>query len=439
MNHIIYLICLVVLFTSNAFAQISFEGAAMPVITDTPSTATGLDNIYVLYTTSGVTMTYTTSSASNTVKWYKFGAQGGGYAEEIDVIEYDGAISRLTTIIPNSGYIIEEIAGGEVKRKYLWVVNYADYFLEITDISFDMEYADDACNTARLRLTGSGPDIKYATLNGQPKVLSRELKLVYSTMQWDSDNLAYIKVDNEEVEDSFHEIWGVTAPLCNTKFHLTGDRFLNFWNQGIELETPEYSTGAVSVEATVTQLENGNNKNTEGGLGGSAPVDIEFKGYYTDAVLHKEWQIASDPEFQDILYRYYEENITHTFNEAGTFYIRFVGANSDGSCEAQSETFTVDIGESKLECPNAFSPESTPGINDEWKVSYKSIISFKCWIFNRWGVQMFYFDNPELGWDGKYNGKYVGPGVYFYVIEAKGADGKNYKMKGDINIINAKK
>lgn len=52
---------------------------------------------------------------------------------------------------------------------------------------------------------------------------------------------------------------------------------------------------------------------------------------------------------------------------------------------------------------------------------------------------MFYFDNPELGWDGKYNGKYVGPGVYFYVIEAKGADGKNYKMKGDINIINAKK
>lgn len=435
MNHIISLICLVVLFTSNALAQISFEGNEMPVITDTPSATTGLDNIYILYTTTGVTMTYTSSSASNTVKWYKFDVQGGGYADELDGIEYDGAQSKLNPIIPNSGYIIED----GVQRKYLWVVNYADYFLKINDISFDMEYADDVCNTAHLRFTGSGPDIKYYTITGQPKVLSRELKLVYSTLQWDSDNLEYNKVDNEEVEDSFHEIWGVSAPLCETIFHVSGDRFLNFWNQGILLESPDYITRAVAVEATATQLEKDSDGNTEGGLGGSAPVDIEFKGYYTDAVLHKEWQIASDPEFKDILYRFYEENITQTFNEAGTFYIRFVGANSDGSCEAQSETFTVDIGESKLECPNAFSPESTPGINDEWKVSYKSIISFKCWIFNRWGIQMFYFDNPELGWDGKYNGKYVGAGVYFYVIEAKGADGKNYKMKGDINIINAKK
>lgn len=435
MNHIISLICLFVLFTPHALAQVSFEGAEMPVITDTPSATTGLNNIYILYTTTGVTMTYTSSSASNTVKWYKFGAQGGGYAEEIAGVEYDGAQSRLNPIIPNSGYIIED----GVQRKYLWVVNYADYFLQIDDVSFDMESGDDACYIANLRFAGSGPDIRYYTINGQPKILSRELKLAYNTLQWNGDNMEYIKVNAEEVEDSFHEVLGVTAPLCDTEFIVSGDRFLNFWNLGISLKSTYYTARAVAVEATATQIENGNNENTEGNLGGSAPVDIEFKGYYTDAVLHKEWQIATDPEFKEILYRYYEENITQTFNEAGTFYIRFVGANSDGSCEAQSETFTVEIGESKLECPNAFSPESTPGINDEWKVSYKSIISFKCWIFNRWGIQMFYFDNPELGWDGKYNGKYVGPGVYFYVIEAKGADGKNYKMKGDINIINAKK
>lgn len=436
MNRIILsLICLVVLFSSRALAQISFDGASMPVITDVPLATTGLNNIYILYTTSGVTMTYTASSASNTVKWYKFGAQGAAYAEEIQGIEYDGVQSKLNVIIPNSGYVIED----GVQRKYFWVVNYSDYFLKIDDISFDMEYADDVCNTVRLRLSGIGPDINYYTINGQPKILSRELKVSYNTLQWDSENLQYITVTQEEIEDSFREIWGVTAPLCDTRFHVSGDRFLNFWNQGISFDSPDYTTTAVAVEATATQLNSGDDQNTEGGLGGSAPVVIDFRGYYTDAVLHKEWQIASDPEFQDILYRYYEDNRNHTFNEAGTFYVRFVGANSDGSCEAQSETFTVDIGESKLECPNAFSPESTPGINDEWKVSYKSIISFKCWIFNRWGIQMFYSDNPELGWDGKFNGKYVAPGVYFYVIEAKGADGKNYKMKGDINIINAKK
>jgi len=29
----------------------------------------------------------------------------------------------------------------------------------------------------------------------------------------------------------------------------------------------------------------------------------------------------------------------------------------------------------------------------------------------------------------------VPPGVYYYVIKAQGADGKNYKLSGDINIV----
>jgi hypothetical protein len=29
----------------------------------------------------------------------------------------------------------------------------------------------------------------------------------------------------------------------------------------------------------------------------------------------------------------------------------------------------------------------------------------------------------------------VGTGVYFYVIRAKGSDGKEYKLSGDINIL----
>ena len=42
------------------------------------------------------------------------------------------------------------------------------------------------------------------------------------------------------------------------------------------------------------------------------------------------------------------------------------------------------------------------------------------------------------GWDGKYRGKYVPAGVYFYVIKARGADGVEYERAGDINIIKYK-
>ena len=53
-------------------------------------------------------------------------------------------------------------------------------------------------------------------------------------------------------------------------------------------------------------------------------------------------------------------------------------------------------------------------MNDEWKVSYKSLISYECHIFNRWGTQMIPAStNPAEGWDGKYRGKYVPAGGVF--------------------------
>lgn len=51
---------------------------------------------------------------------------------------------------------------------------------------------------------------------------------------------------------------------------------------------------------------------------------------------------------------------------------------------------------------------------------------------------MYHFKDPAGGWDGRYKGKLVAPGVYYYVIKAKGADGKNYKRSGDINILRFK-
>jgi gliding motility-associated-like protein len=68
-------------------------------------------------------------------------------------------------------------------------------------------------------------------------------------------------------------------------------------------------------------------------------------------------------------------------------------------------------------------------------VSYASLISFECHIFNRWGTEMCSFTDPSQGWDGKYRGKFVPTGTYFYVIKAVGSDGVKYNKSGDINIL----
>ena len=156
----------------------------------------------------------------------------------------------------------------------------------------------------------------------------------------------------------------------------------------------------------------------------------------TDAAIFTEWQMAHDPEFDNIYIRMNDPVTTYTFREQGTTYVRFIASNASGSCDYVGPTYEVTIGESRLECPNAFSPGASEGVNDIWKVSYKSIVSFECHIFNRWGIKMKSFTDPADGWDGKYNGKLVPSGVYYYVIKAHGADGKEYNLKGDINIIN---
>lgn len=417
-------------------AQVKFEGNKRAVWEETSVAAsTGLNHIYVLYTTVGVTMNYDAQSASTTVKWYKYGAQGGGYAEEISGIVKTGITTTLNTIIPNSGYIIEE----GTNRTYIWVADYSNYYLHLNAIA---PASEQDCGSTMLNVAGSGDDIVYYTINGIPKKLSRDISMTYNTLEWDNDKATWVNTPSETILEGFKSAISVVAPLCNTSFTLHGDRFLNFWGEGQTITSDEVPANAVDVRTTATQVEKSNTNeitsSDQTSLGGSAPITIKFTAYPTDALTQNEWQLASDANFTTVITSLNVLETEQTFNEAGTFYMRFIGKNAVGTCDVTSDTYTINIGESSLVCPNAFSPQTSSGVNDEWKVIYKSIVSFKCWIFNRWGVQVCELNDPSQGWDGRYKGKYVPTGVYYYVIQARGADGREYKLKGDINIIGFK-
>ena len=92
--------------------------------------------------------------------------------------------------------------------------------------------------------------------------------------------------------------------------------------------------------------------------------------------------------------------------------------------------------ESRLEMPNAFSPNGD-GINDVYKAksNYRAIVTFEATIFNRWGQKIYEWKDPAGGWDGKFNGQDVKEGVYFVQVNAKGADGKVFNIKKDVNLL----
>ena len=429
---IVALLCLGV----GAWSQSEkFSGNARPVWSDVPEKNTGLNSIYVLYDVRGVSMSYIASNDNVAVKWYKYGALGGGYAEEITLVSKVGTETTISQVEGNCGYIIEE---GD-NRTYVWVVDYSKYYLTLTTLE---PSSTQDCGSVALNVVGGGSDIGYTTINGANRKLSRDIELVYNNLEWDADSKQWKDIEVVKCYEGFKPTIYEMAPLCNTSFMLRGDRFLRFWGEDISVTYDGCVAHSIDVQTEVTQTDrdasNEKKDGDRGALGGSAPVDITFTAYPTDAVAQREWQVSNESEFNSVERIYNEDVFQEILTETGTFFYRYVCRNADGSCEVISETYMVTVGESSLICPNAFSPEGTPGVNDEWKVQYKSIVSFKCCIFNRWGIQICELNNPSQGWDGKYKGKYVGPGVYYYVIQAKGADGKEYKLKGDINIIKSK-
>lgn len=413
--------------TFQATSQLSFKGSANSIIEQKAEASTGLSTIYVVADTHGVTASFT-SKSGNDVHWYKYSNLGGGHAEEIASTN-NGATSTVELPQDDTGFIIED----GTTRYYYWVVNYANHRARFESLTFSPEQE---CDRTRLTFTGEASRITYFTINGAARTLDRELHIDYNTLKYNEDTEAYDQVPASQTFEYIDQSVGVFAPLCDTRFTLTGDRFLRMWGEEAMIETESYQAIAVEAETSATQdiREADNEQKIEANLGGSAPVDINFRATVTDAGIFREWQISKDPTFEQIDDRIQQLDFTQTFRENGNTYIRFIANNASGSCEFVGETYEVFVGESDLLCPNAFSPNDD-GVNDEWKVSYKSIVEFDCHIFNRWGQEMIHLTNPAQGWDGKYHGKTVPTGVYYYVIKAKGADGRTYHRDGDINII----
>lgn len=163
---------------------------------------------------------------------------------------------------------------------------------------------------------------------------------------------------------------------------------------------------------------------------GPSPLTVQFKSQSNAPFI--EWLIYDAPTATGSFKRYSDRDLSYTFYDAGIHYVQLKSSN--GQC-SDSAFFLITVSESRLECPNYFTPRTTPGENDEFKVAYRSLNTFKGTIRNRWGQVLFQWSDPALGWDGTFKGKPVSAGVYFYFIEAKGSDGIEYKKSGDINLL----
>lgn len=429
------LLSIILLVTSlTAHSELVFNNLTERAISLQPDSNTGLEHIYVIDNSLGVIATYSASSASSTVEWTRYSRMGGAYGENVTYSRV-GTECTVALEADDTGYIITENG----RSHCFWIVNYSNHAMTLNSATVNNGESD--CIMTAIDIEGSAPRITYYTINGVPRELSRDITVSYNTLTWNEDSQSYAQHKTTRTIASVESTIRVESPLCDTDFEISGDRFLKEWGREVSAVTPGYNAIAIDVHTRAETSPHDNDNEIAGDnsqLGGSAPIDITFTATTSDAVAFKEWQTSKSPEFDIIDLRFNQEEVIHTFREYGTTYVRFIAANAAGDCDWTSETYQVSIGESRLECPNAFSPGASEGINDEWRVSYKSIVTFECHIFNQWGIELFSTTNPAQGWNGRHGNKPVPAGVYYYVIKARGADGKDYSLAGDINIINFK-
>lgn len=203
-----------------------------------------------------------------------------------------------------------------------------------------------------------------------------------------------------------------------------------------------------TIAPTATYTADDGTEQTEAVVSGSAPLGVTFRANAADVAgwtPHYEWRFYREGMRDQAYLVRYEEETAYTFNEAGTHRVELWATFVQGADTvaytneywmAEGEPLTITISESKLDMPNAFSPNGD-GINDVYraKEGYRSIVEFEAAIFNRWGQKLYSWSDPSGGWDGTFKGKDVAQGVYYVLVKAKGADGRKFNIRRDVNLM----
>ena len=182
-----------------------------------------------------------------------------------------------------------------------------------------------------------------------------------------------------------------------------------------------------------------------------APLNISLTANVSNPKNYKyicEWRIweADKDESQTLVTRF-EENTTYLLTRSGGYNIKlYVTFSQDAdTIEYESEPISVVISESKLTCPDGFTPNND-SINDTYRITAQSIIKLDAKFFSRWGEKIHTATletakhvegepNKLILWDGKKNGKVVDNGIYLLHLDALGSDGRKYKIKKSITVM----
>lgn len=395
--------------------------------------------VYLVYGMENLRISYTAASTSH--QWYRYRDKDNDQAERVASVQ-NGTTSYVENVETGYGYYVKEIENW-AGNLAVWVIDYSRHAFDIRNLHISPDV--DEC--VAIRFTGDADltEMRYYTPAGSQETLKRTFELTYETLEWDEDINRFSSktvtgtFDTDPFDTSFPQRPGDVL-LSDTEITLRGDLFARHF--GIEKSISlHYEAQMLEVHADTVVISSGSSNMADAGEELYAPADVNFIAYANTPVAARfVWRISRvDEENQKIpVVQFNADEVSYTFDRAGSYVAELEVSNRSGSCADSSHAFVIQITDTEMIIPNAFSPGCTPGINDVFKVRYKSVVKFQGRIYNRWGMELFHWTDPSQGWDGKYKGKYVPAGAYYYLIEYTGTDGKKRAKKGDVNVFRSK-
>ncbi|MBX7095676.1 MAG: gliding motility-associated C-terminal domain-containing protein [Flavobacteriales bacterium] len=150
----------------------------------------------------------------------------------------------------------------------------------------------------------------------------------------------------------------------------------------------------------------------------SVVVDIHFTGTGADTLI---WDMGNGTQFLN------DTSIHYVYTVPGVYTISLTAI--DAVCD-KTETITQTVVvegstvQGIVQVPNVFSPNGDAD-NPEFIAFYsnypgadilESMDQYHVEIYNRWGKKVFESESGKEKWDGKFKGKDVDEGVYFYIL-----------------------
>ena len=382
-----------------SMAQLSAPGMSALRFTTYPSAPTVHDPVFIYCNTTGSQKgTIQAISPGGTgpfdFSWYKWSDVTKSFSV---VLKTDAAVSSSTSDnLDEGGYKVRITdAGGYDKSLVGWIfldkpfalgslLNFTcDYVALTGKVAIDTFYYKDPANGSALKLRNA-------------------LSFVWSSVP--ASTIPYPSIDINPVtfspplEDVTYNLQVVDSFLCKS-----------------ESSFP-YTSIQVKADFSVDPDK------------GEAPLKVTFTDKSIRGSLYR-WEFGDDSISE------LKNPLPHIFYRPGEYSVKLT-ITSDLLCVDSMRYEKIVVDPSELNIPNVFTPDGD-GINDYFIVESKSLRSINVEIFSRSGLMVYTFsgDGERLkewkGWDGNINNSSAKatPGVYFYIIRARGWDDKIYDSK----------